>query len=82
MEELEERLGDQMETVLEVIRDALPADGVPAERLTRAAEGIQEERLFLEDDDPSRDDHEEQVFDDGGEGAGVEGDLEAEDDQE
>ena len=69
-----------METVLEVIRDAIPTDGAQGERLTRAADGIQEERLFLEDDDPSRDDHEEEVFDDGGEGVGIEGDLEAEDD--
>jgi len=71
-----------METVLEVIRDSISSDRVPAESLTRITpvpQGIQEERLFLEGDDPDWDYHQGQVFDDGGEGAGIEGDLEAED---
>jgi hypothetical protein len=70
-----------METVLEVIRASISSDGVPAERepLTRVTP-LQEERLFFEDDDPNWEHHEEQVFDDRGEGAGIEGDLEAGDD--
>ena len=83
MEELEERLGDRMETVLEVIRDSISSDGVLAEPLTHiepSPHTTQEERLFLEDDDPGWEHSEQHVFDDGGEGAGIDGDLEAEDD--
>ena len=73
-----------METVLEVIRDSISSEGVPTETLTHATPPSQvirgEERLFLEDDGPNWDYHEEQIFDDGGEGAGTEGDLEAEGD--
>ena len=75
-------MGDQMETVLEVIRNSISSDGVPAEPLnhiTLPPQTTQEERLFLEDDDQNWDYHEEHVFDDSGEGAGIEGDLEAED---
>ena len=71
-----------METVLEVIRDSISSNEVPAEPLDHSMpppQAIQDERLFLEDDDQNWDYHEEQVFDDGGEGAGIEGDLEAED---
>ena len=69
-----------MGAVLEVIRDSISSDRVPAEPLTRLtpAQEIQGERLFLEGDDPSWYYHEEQVFDDGGDGVGIEGDLEAE----
>ena len=83
MEELEERLGDQMDTVLAVIRDSIPHNGAPAEstiRTTPPPQVTRGEGLFLEDDDPNWDYHEEQVFDDGGEGTGIEGDLEADDD--
>jgi len=72
-----------METVLEVIRDSVSTDGFPVElsaHVTPPPQAIQEERLFLEDDDPNWDHREGEAFDDGGEGAGVEGDLEAEDD--
>ena len=73
-----------MEAVLDVIRDSISSESrVPAdsaEPLTCITpRGIQGERLFLDDDDPNWEYHEEQVFDDGGEGAGIEGDLEAED---
>ena len=84
MEELEERLGDQMDAVLGVIRDSISTDGALAKSSTHAAlpppsEGMLEERLFLEEDDLTWEYHEEPIFDDGGEGAGIEGDLEAED---
>jgi len=72
-----------METVLEVIRDSISFHRIPAESLTRItppSQAIQEEMLFLEGDDPDWDYHQGQAFDDGGEGAGIEGDLEAEDD--
>ena len=71
-----------METVLEVIRDSISSDRLPAEPLNHfmpPLQTIQDERLFLEDDDQNWDYHEEQTFDDSGEGAGIEGDLEAED---
>ena len=85
MEELEERLGGQIDTVLEVIRNAISADGIPAEPPTTVTTtlpppAIQEERLFLEDDDINWAYHEEPLFDDTGDGAGIEGDLELEDD--
>jgi hypothetical protein len=81
VEELEERLGDQMEAVLRVIRDSISDGGVPAEPSTPVAPLPQatQEMLFLEDDDQNWDYHPEHFFDDGGEGAGIEGDLEAED---
>ena len=71
-----------MGAVLEVIRDSISSDGAPVEPLacTTHPQGTQGEGLFLEDDDPNWYYHEEQVFDDGGDGAGIEGDLEAEDD--
>ena len=72
-----------MDTVLEVIHESISSGGVPAAPPTRAMPPlrvIQEERLFIEDDDPNWDYHDGQVFDDDGEGVGIEGDLEAEDD--
>jgi len=72
-----------MDTVLEVIRASISSSRVPAEALNHLApppQTIQDERLFLEDDDQNWGYHEEQVFFDNGEGTGVEGDLEAEDD--
>lgn len=68
-----------MDTVLEVIHESISSDGVPAALPTGAMPSlqvIQEERLFIEDDDPGWNHQEEQVFDDNGEGAGIEGDLE------
>jgi hypothetical protein len=70
-----------MDTVLEVIHESISSDGVPATLPTRAMPSpqvIQQERLFIEDDDPNWSYH-EQVFDDNGEGTGIEGDLEEED---
>jgi len=73
-----------METVLEVIRDSISSDGLqlaePPIPVASPPQGVQEEGLFLEDDDPGWGYHKEQAFDDRGEGAGIEGDLEAEDD--
>ena len=70
-----------MESVLEVIRDSIASDGLQLAEPpipVGSPQGIQEGGLFLEDDDPGWGYHEEQTFDDGGEGAGIEGDLEAE----
>ena len=67
-----------METVLNVVRNSISADKVPAELPAHAKlppQALQEERLFLEDD-IDWEYHGEQIFDDTGEGAGVEGDLE------
>lgn len=83
MEELEERLGDQMGAVLDVVRDSILTDGVSVELSsndTLPPQPMQDERLFLEEDDLTWGYQEEQVFDDAGEGAGTEGDLEGEDD--
>lgn len=68
-----------MDSVLEVIHGSISSEGVPAAPPTRAMPSlqvVQEERLFIEDDDPGWNYHEEQAFDDHGEGAGIEGDLE------
>lgn len=72
-----------MGAVLDVIRNAISTDGAPLAFPTNLApvpQPVQEERLFLVDDDLSWDYQDEPVFDDVGEGAGIEGDLEAEED--
>jgi hypothetical protein len=70
-----------MGDVLEVIRDSVTSDGTPAESLIPAIpQEAHGERLFLDDDDSNWGYYEEQAFHDGGEGAGIEGDLETEDD--
>lgn len=72
-----------METVLDVIRDSISTEGVSVELLTNLTpppQPVQEQRLFLEEDDLNWDYREEHIFDDVGEGTGVEGDLEVEDD--
>ena len=81
MEELEERLGGQIDAVLEVIRNAISAAEPPTSvTATLPPPAMQEERLFLEDDDINWAYNEEPLFDDTGEGAGIEGDLELEED--
>lgn len=72
-----------METVLNAVRDSISTSGISATLLTNVPQPpqqMQEERLFLEEDGSNWGFQEEQVFDDVGEGAGIEGDLEAEDD--
>lgn len=72
-----------MEAVLEVIRDSISTGGVSVglpTNVTLLPKPMPEERLFLEEDDINWDYPGEQAFDDAGEGAGIEGDLEAEDD--
>lgn len=71
-----------METVLDLVRDSISTDGVSVElptNFTLPPQLMQEESLFLKEDDLNWAYQEEQVFDDVGEGAGIEGDLEAED---
>ena len=72
-----------MEAVLEVVRDSISTQGVSAALQVndkRSPQPMQEERLFLEEEDLNWDYQEEQTLDDAGEGAGIEGDLEAEED--
>lgn len=87
VEEIEDRLGDRMEEVLEVVRDSVggsasvtPAPVVPtlsaAFDFGGAGEGYEEDRPGWEDDGVG----DEPEFDDLGDGAGVEGDLEMDDD--
>jgi len=93
IEELEDRLGDRMDDILTVVRASLneaPAPDVipvPSDSEPDNLAGAQQQ-LFLEEEQ-SWDDHDnveqvfdpnEALFDDTGEGAGVEGDLDMEDD--
>jgi len=93
VEELEDRLGDRMDDILTVVRASLneaPAPDVipvPSDSELDNPAGVQQ-KLFLEEEQ-SWDDHDnveqvfdsnEVLFDDTGEGAGVEGDLDMEDD--
>lgn len=69
-----------MDSVLDIVRHSLSDDAMQVESnlpgATGATEGRQEERLFLEDDNTWDYDANEVEFDDVGQGAGVEGDLE------
>jgi len=87
VEEIEDRLGDRMEEVLEVVRDSVggsasvtPAPAAPtlsaAFEFGGVGEGYEEHRPGWEDDGMG----EGPEFDDLGDGAGVEGDLEMDDD--
>jgi hypothetical protein len=82
VEELEDRFGEQMEEVLELVRASLsdaPADEegrVQGGPHAHDAQGEPDERWAHEDDAAEQ----ELVFDDDGAGAGVEGDLDMEDD--
>lgn len=79
VEELEERLAEDMDKVLDVVRNSLSEDAMQVETTTPTNGEVEvyEERLFLEEDEPWDQDANDVEFDDIGEGAGVEGDLEA-----
>jgi hypothetical protein len=82
VEELEDRFGEQMDDVLTLVRASLSDAPVGGEASVqggphaRDAQGEPDERWAHEDDAAEQ----ELVFDDDGAGAGVEGDLDMEDD--
>jgi len=92
VEELEDRLGDQMEDILSAVRASLNPSSShldPTEISTTSGPAQGERRVFVEEEktwDNVNDDVEqvfdpsEVLFDDTGEGVGVEGDLDMEDD--
>lgn len=87
MEELEDRLGLQMDDILETVRSvsapAIPlTNGTPSGAGASTAGGAEfvytedmEMQEYIEEDGTWEYDANEIVFDDTGEGAGVEGDL-------
>ena len=91
MEELEDRLGHQMEDILSVVRASLEPSSShlnPPEISTTSVPAQGDQQVFVQEEqswdnvddveqvfDPS-----EVLFDDTGEGVGVEGDLDMEDD--
>ncbi|EAU86205.1 hypothetical protein CC1G_03416 [Coprinopsis cinerea okayama7 len=88
VEELEDRFGDQMDALLATIQEIAEAtQGAPAAAATTAVNGTTHMQLdettwtnpadFGDDADAVYD---EEMFDDTGEGAGVEGDLDVEED--
>ena len=85
VEELEDRLGERMEEVLQIVRQSLSerrenttgnttASQVQLPTKIRAEEEVYDEDMYGEEDADAEE------FDDSGEGAGVEGDLEMDDD--
>jgi hypothetical protein len=83
VEELEDRLGDQMEEILSHVQSAFPLSSttvmvngdIPCTDLTFGNSGVEQwDPLTYPEGD------EEVIFDDTGEGAGVEGDLDMNDD--
>lgn len=84
VEELEDRFGDRIEEMLETVRSSLtgpagaqgatsaPADAAPEEYVYEETSYMEEERWEHDANDV--------VFDDTGEGAGIEGDLDVDDD--
>lgn len=88
VEEIEDRLGDRMNEVLDVVRNSLSgpsnADVPDPVHRQQAADWNEGDTLY-DDDRPEWEDGadagaEEELFDDMGEGAGIEGDLEMDDD--
>jgi len=87
VEELEDRLGNQMEDLLAVVAKSLHDERAtqPSKRTTAVLEdkGTHNEvtvEVYEGEQDAWRYDANEMEFDDMGEGAGVEGDLDVEDD--
>ncbi|THH27654.1 hypothetical protein EUX98_g6534 [Antrodiella citrinella] len=85
VEELEDRLGDKMDDILANVRSSLrdPAGppGPSAQTAGQAATAHREVEVYHEDTE-AMDYDPDDVFDDHGEGAGVEGDLDKDDDDE
>lgn len=83
MEELEDRFGERMETILEDIQSVAASTGQSNTDTWAIDPALMETSFantadgFGEDEDAVFD---EEMFDDGGEGAGVEGDLDLDDD--
>ncbi|KIM43084.1 hypothetical protein M413DRAFT_395714 [Hebeloma cylindrosporum] len=88
VEELEDRLGEQIDEILEHVQTSLVApatltakeakpNGITAQASTDVSTAIVEEGQWDEDADAIYD---EEIYDDTGAGIGVEGDLEMEDD--
>jgi len=83
VEELEDRLGDRMDDILTAVRASIDENASIPSDPTLGTEEIQQQILFTETwDDKDHEDHvfDPNVFDDTGEGVGVEGDLDIEDD--
>jgi hypothetical protein len=87
VEELEDRLGDRMDDILSVVRASLanppPPTGAAAATATSKSPTqivVEEEQSWDDNDIENMFDPSEVLFDDTGEGAGVEGDLDMEDD--
>ena len=90
IEELEDRLGDQMEDILDTVKGSLHDRAAPINRTADGALSTQGEQANAvvyseyQEDYPADGqwdyDANEVVFDDSGEGVGIEGDLDVEDD--
>ena len=93
MEELEDRFGTQMDDILDTVKSSLSDSAVPSMNGVQsgaeagAADGAEvvytedmDMQEYVEEDGTWEYDANEMVFDDTGEGAGVEGDLDVEDD--
>ena len=88
VEELEDRFGEQIDDMLSTVRASLADTALVSERaVATAGQGNQEQAIFAEYDlDYPEDaegwdyDADDNVFDDTGEGMGVEGDLDVEED--
>lgn len=87
MEELEDRYGDQMEDILTAVKTSLKDTSPAVNGASAAAQSAQVEATFTEYAEDYAQDAEhwdynanEVVFDDTGEGAGIEGDLDVDDD--
>lgn len=86
VEELEDRFGEKMDDILSTVRSSLSDPAVQVQEEARhGAEEMAEAYTYTytENDDAYAEqwgyDPNEQVFDDTGEGAGVEGDLDVDD---
>lgn len=84
MEEIEDRLGDQMNEALKIVQNSLTKTFTSMTTAPVLAMAGEEDVAYApadEDEDEERwNNDEEQVFNDIGEGVGVEGDLDMEDD--
>ncbi|KAI0345618.1 hypothetical protein BDW22DRAFT_1426287 [Trametopsis cervina] len=86
VEELEDRFGEQIDDILSTVRGSLSEHG-PGEQSAGSAAAITNQAIFTEEDmnyghgnEGWEHDANEIVFDDTGEGAGIEGDLDMDDD--
>ncbi|KIK06229.1 hypothetical protein K443DRAFT_674514 [Laccaria amethystina LaAM-08-1] len=87
VEELEDRLGDRMEEILTHVRSSTATSAASALQTTRIDSVYDDDVVHIEEDSWQHNSGEdadgiidEDMFDDTGEGAGVEGDLDVDDD--